>query len=785
MNLDTFAGQVYVVTVNEARLQGHEFVTPEHFLYSALMFDVGKEIIEASGGDIKGIMEDLRQFFREFIPTHVTETPIESFAFIQLFELAAAQAHTNGRKMVTLSELMGAIFFLQESHAQYILLKNGLDRLTMFKHVSQGTQLQQVSPGGALVVTQNPKKEQNQTQDQEVQYTVDLCKSAKEGKLDPLIGREEVIDRTVQVLCRRLKNNPIHVGDPGVGKTAIAEGLAQRIVAKDVPEALFDAQILQLDMGALLAGTKYRGDFEDRLVKLLEAVTKLPKPILYIDEIHTVIGAGAVSGSAMDATGIIKPYLSKGEIRFIGSTTFDEFKKHFEKDRALARRFQRIDIAEPTKDECISVLMGLRDRYESFHQVSYNEEVLKLIVELSAKYMNDRRLPDKAIDVMDEAGVMARFENTANAERFDEKTNEKTNEEANEETNEETNEKTNEETNRNANEVSIKHVERTVARMAKVPENSLAGDEKDKLKNMETNLQAQVFGQEAAVTTIAQAIRAARSGLNEPGKPVASLLFVGPTGVGKTEIAKQLAHLMGIPLTRFDMSEYQERHSVARLIGAPPGYVGFEESGMLTEAIRRTPHCVLLLDEIEKAHPDILNVLLQVMDYGRLTDNTGRQADFANVILIMTSNAGAAELTKKTIGFSDKLNTKAVEKAVEQMFSPEFRNRLDGVIQFNPVNEKMAKSIAQKAIENLANKLADRNVTLLPSKSAIDYVSAKGLSEIYGAREIIRVVENDVKKLLVNELLFGKLVNGGTAELVWDKRSESFKVRTKRSKGKG
>ena len=734
MNLDSFAGQVYVVTVNEARLQGHEFVTPEHLLYSALMFDLGKEIIETSGGDIGGIIEDLQHFFSEFIPTHVTETPTESYGFVQLFELAAAQAHSGGRKMVTLAELMAAIFFLQESHAQYILLKNGLDRVAMMQHITHG--LKRDKDGAIEIVTDKDAEDKN-----EIQYTVDLCARARDGLLDPLIGRADIIDRSVQVLCRRLKNNPVHVGDPGVGKTAIAEGLAQRIVSGDVPDILKDAQILQLDMGAILAGTRYRGDFEDRLVKLLEATAKLPKPILYIDEIHTVVGAGAVSGSAMDATGIIKPYLSRGEIRFIGSTTFDEFKKHFEKDRALARRFQRIDIDEPSEEECKEILLGLRDRYEAYHETSYSDEIIRLTVELSSRFMNDRRLPDKAIDVMDEAGVLARLAKEP--------------------------------------EVSQKHIESTVARMAKVPENSIAGDEKDKLRRLEDNLNNKVFGQEKATAAIAQAIRAARSGLNDVGKPVASLLFVGPTGVGKTEIAKQLSALLGVSLTRFDMSEYQERHAVARLIGAPPGYVGFEEGGLLTEAIRRNPHTVLLLDEIEKAHADILNVLLQVMDYGRLTDNTGRQADFSNVILIMTSNAGAKDLARKTIGFGDSLNTGAVDKAVMQIFSPEFRNRLDSVVQFNPVDKKMAQLIAARSFEELGKKLAKQGVRLTPSKSAVEYIAEKGLSETYGAREIIRVVENDVKRLLVNELLFGKLANGGTASLLWDKKAKIFKLRIK------
>ena len=751
MQLDPFAGQVYVVTVNEARLQGHEFVTPEHFLYSALMFDVGKEIVESSGGDPTGIINDLQKFFKEFIPVNTTETPIESVAFVHLFELAAAQAHTSGKKIVTVVEIVCAMFFLQESYAQYILVKNGLNRMTLLERVASdinpakgGRNAEAVKNANAQPASAaSSKNNEKGSTESEIQYTVDLCQKAKEGKLDPLIGRAEELDRTIQVLCRRLKNNPVHVGDPGVGKTAIAEGLAQRIVEGKVPDILKDAQILQLDMGAILAGTKYRGDFEDRLVKLLEGAQKLPKPILYIDEIHTVVGAGAVSGGGMDATGIIKPYLSKGDIRFIGSTTFDEFKKHFEKDRALARRFQRIDLAEPSQDECVEILTGLKDRYEAYHGVTFSESILQLIVSLSAKYMNDRKLPDKAIDVMDESAVMARLESSNKGEK----------------------------------KVTAKYVERTVARMAKVPPSSVSGDEKTLLKNLENGLNSHVFGQEKAASAIAQAIRAARSGLNEPGKPVANLLFVGPTGVGKTEIAKQLATLLGVSLERFDMSEYQERHAVARLIGAPPGYVGFEEGGLLTEAIRRTPHSVLLLDEIEKAHPDILNVLLQVMDYGKLTDNTGRQADFGNVILIMTSNAGASDLTKKTIGFEGGLNMDAVDKAVEKMFSPEFRNRLDSIVQFNPVDEKMAKKIATSAFKKLTEKLANKNVTLTISKSAVDYVAKKGLSETYGAREIIRVVENDVKKLLVNEVLFGKLAKGGKASLVWDKKDGCFKVK--------
>jgi ATP-dependent Clp protease ATP-binding subunit ClpA len=569
--------------------------------------------------------------------------------------------------------------------------------------------------------------------------------------LDPLVGREDILERSIQVLCRRLKNNPVHVGDPGVGKTAVVEGLAQRIVAGRVPDGLKDARLFQLDMGALLAGTRYRGDFEERLVKLLETVKKIPHSILYIDEIHTVVGAGAVSGGGMDATGIIKPYLSRGDIRFIGSTTFDEYKKHFEKDRALARRFQRIDIPEPGESECVEILRGLRARYEAHHAVTYPDEVITLICRLTAKYMNDRFLPDKAIDVMDEAGVYTRLRQD-NTEQLSQKATAQSNMAALIKADERTT-------------VTAAIVERTVAVMAKVPENSVHNDERDLLRTLEGALNAVVFGQEKAVAAVADAIKSARSGLNEPERPVASLLFVGPTGVGKTEVARQLARILNIQLLRYDMSEYQEKHAVARLIGSPPGYVGYEEGGLLTEAIRRSPHCVLLLDEIEKAHGDILNVLLQVMDYGCLTDNNGKKAGFENVILIMTSNAGAREMTRQVIGFEGGTDETAAEKAVERVFSPEFRNRLDAVVPFRHVDAEMAERIARKALNRLGAKLKARGVLFTPSENAVAFIAKQGLSEMYGAREIIRLVENDVKKLLADEVLFGKLSDGGEAGL--------------------
>jgi len=729
VKLDNLTSQIYVVAVNEARLHGHEYVMPEHFLYSALMFDDGKELVESGGGNLETIMQELNLFFNEQLPRKITTSPMESFAFNQMVDLAAVNARNAGKTQVTMMEFLLAIFTLRESFAQYILSKNGVGKQVILDNINSAPQ-----------ETEEKEKQDSGVDKHLSLYTADLVAAAKAKKLDPLVGREDVLERTVHVLCRRLKNNPVHVGDPGVGKTAIVEGLAQRVATGDVPAQLKNVKILRVDMGALVAGTRYRGDFEERLVKLLEAVANLKKPILYIDEIHTVVGTGAVSGGSMDATSIIKPYLSRGEIRFIGSTTFEEYKKHFEKDRALARRFARIDITEPSEEECVRILQGLRPNYEKFHNVKYNDEILEKIVALSSKHMNDRFLPDKAIDTMDEAGVFARL----NFQK--------------------------------PYTVTEAAVERVVARAAKVPEKSVAANETIALKNLQSDLCARVFGQEEAVQSITHAIHSSRAGLNEPDKPVASLLFVGPTGVGKTEVAKQLAELLGISLSRFDMSEYQEKHSVARLIGSPPGYVGYEEGGLLTDSIRKNPHSVLLLDEIEKAHPDILNVLLQVMDYGSLTDNTGKKADFRNVIIIMTSNAGAREMTRQTIGFGGDLDAAAADKAVERIFSPEFRNRLDAVIRFKSVDKEMALQIAKKSIGRLSAKLLAKNITFSAGKIALEHIAAKGLSETYGAREIIRLVENDIKKLLVDEVLFGELKNGGVCKLTFAKGEFKVKV---------
>jgi len=722
VKLDDLTNQVYVVAVNEARLHGHEYITPEHFLYSALLFDYGKEVITASGGELNAIGIDLASFFNERVPRMMTESPTESFSLVQMFEQAALRAQVAGKQYVGLGEFLGAIFGLKESFAEYILAKNGMNKHRLARFLNRAAEQDRAKDAPQGTPHESPKP----TADEALlaAYTVDLCEMARQGKLDPLVGREDILARTTQVLCRRLKNNPVHVGDPGVGKTAIVEGLAQLITSCQIDTKLQNVRILKLDLGALIAGTRYRGDFEERLVKLLQAVTALENPILYIDEIHTVVGTGAVSGGGMDATSIIKPYLSRGEIRFIGSTTHEEYKKFFEKDRALARRFARIDIPEPTQEECVEILKGLLPRYEEFHRVKYPAEALPHIVALGARYMNDRFLPDKAIDIMDEAGVQTRILNEA----------------------------------KKSPRVTHAIIERVVALMAKVPANTVGKDEKAILANLAAELNARIFGQEDAVERVTQAVFSSRSGLNEPDRPVANLLFIGPTGVGKTELARQLADCLGIRLTRFDMSEYQERHAVARLIGAPPGYVGYDEGGLLTEAVRKHPHCVLLLDEIEKAHGDILNVLLQVMDYGMLTDNNGKKADFRNVIIIMTSNAGAREMARQTIGYLGEYDVSASLKAVERIFSPEFRGRLDAVVQFRPVDEKMARRIAQKSLTRLGERLKARDITFAPSKKAIDFIAAQGRSEAYGARDIIRIVENDVKRLLMGEVLFGTQV---------------------------
>ncbi|MDR1066259.1 MAG: AAA family ATPase [Clostridiales bacterium] len=738
MKLDGLCNQVYVVAVNEARMQNHEYVTPEHFLYAAIMFEKGKEIIEKSGGSLKDIQKDLKIFFSANIPVNASENPLDSYLLVRMIETARSQAKGNGKDYVFLGAALAAIFSLPESFAAYILTQNGVNKLTLLRIISNEIKMESASH-------ETPHANKNSEEGFLQMMTTDLTKKALNGQLDPLIGREDILRRTIQVLCRRLKNNPVHVGDPGVGKTAIAEGLAQLIASGAAPQKLKSARVFYMDISLVVAGTKYRGDFEERMIKLMNIISKKENPIVYIDEIHTVVGAGAVSGGGMDATSILKPFLAKGDIKFIGSTTFEEYKKFFEKDRALSRRFQRIDVNEPTFEESVKILKGVRERYEQFHNVRYSDEVITATCQLAEKYMNDRRMPDKAIDILDETGAYLRLSAIDDDYIID---------------------------------VGTRDVERTVALMAKIPEKSVSSDENEKLRSLKKRLEEKIFGQEKAVEAVTHAIKAARSGLNDEEKPVASLLFVGPTGVGKTEIARQLAEHLGIPLLRYDMSEYQERHSVSRLIGSPPGYIGYEEGGLLTESINKTPHCALLLDEIEKAHGDIFNVLLQIMDYGVLTDNTGKKADFRNVIIIMTSNAGAKEIGKRVIGYEGRrLSETAIDSAIDRIFNPEFRNRLDDIIIFSAVDANMAGKIARKTLNKLGVRLAERGVKLKVTSAAVDYIASKGFSEQFGAREIIRVVEKDVKKRLVDEVLFGKLKNGGVATV--DIKNDNIVIRSR------
>ena len=730
MKLDGISNQVYIVALNEARLQTHEYVTPEHFLYAALMFDAGRDIIENSGGDADAIAAALQSFFDEHL-AHTAgegEKAAESLGLIRMFETAQAQVQNSQRDEVALGDLLAAIFALPESYAVYILSRNGVDRLSLLKYISHGLKEKQAAAANRENTGAPPAKDaQNAAKAKDVlkTYAINLTERARQNELDPLIGREDVLAETIQTLCRRMKNNPVHVGDAGVGKTAVVEGLAQRIAANAVPAQLVGANLYMLDMGTVVAGTKYRGDFEERMLSILNAAAAQPNSILYIDEIHHVVGAGAVSGGSMDATSLLKPFLAKGRLRFIGSTTFEEYKKYFEKDSALTRRFRRIDVVEPSLDEAVAIVSGVKQKYEAFHNVDFSDEVVRAACALSHRFLTERRLPDKAIDCIDEIGAALSIQANGNSARV------------------------------TATEADV---ERIVAQMAKLPVHSVTENETDKLLRLDEDLKHAVFGQDEAVAAVSEAIKAARAGLNDENKPIASLLFVGPTGVGKTELARQLAKCLDVTLTRFDMSEYQESHATARLIGSPPGYVGYEEGGLLTDAIRKTPYCVLLLDEVEKAHASILNVLLQVMDYGVLTDNTGKKADFRNVVLIMTSNAGAKDSNRRMVGFAGGLEgASAVSREVERVFAPEFRNRLDGIIRFNHVNAGMARQIAQKALNELGARL--KNAELRPTEACVEWIAAKGLSDAYGAREIVRVVNQDVKKLLVDKVLRGAFVS--------------------------
>lgn len=727
--------------LEEATKRHHEFATLEHLLLALTSDADALAVLKSCGISIEDLQEQLMHYIDtelEELINHNTDEAKPTTSFQRVLQRAAIHVQSSGREEVTGANILVALFSERESHAVYFLQEQDMTRFDAVNYISHGIAKvpgheQPKTPHGA---------ESSADDDGEVKkgeealqaYCDNLNEKAKNGKIDRLIGRDKEVERTIQILCRRSKNNPLYVGDPGVGKTAIAEGLAKRIVDEEVPEVLKGAVIYALDMGALLAGTRYRGDFEERLKAVITAIEKLDDAVLFIDEIHTVIGAGATSGGAMDASNLLKPALSSGAIRCVGSTTYKEYRNHFEKDRALVRRFQKIDVVEPSIDEAIEILIGLKSYFEDYHDIKYTDDAIKSAVELSAKYINDRKLPDKAIDVIDEAGAAQRLKTVENR----------------------------------VSRIDVPQVETVIADMARIPPKSVSQDDREVIRNLKRDLKTMVFGQDKAIDTLTDAIKMARAGLRDADKPIGCYLFSGPTGVGKTEIAKQLSQIMGIELKRYDMSEYMERHAVSRLIGAPPGYVGYDQGGLLTDAVDQTPHCVLLLDEIEKAHPDVFNILLQVMDYGKLTDNNGKSVDFRNVILIMTTNAGAAKMAKAPIGFARAQRTDEDTEAINDLFTPEFRNRLDAIVPFDNLSEDVISLVVDKFVIQLEAQLADRNVSIELTDAAKHFIVETGYDSIMGARPMSRAIQEHIKKPLAEELLFGKLSEGGSVLADYD-----------------
>ncbi len=722
----------------------HEFSTLEHLLLALTDDQDGISVLRACGVDLDRLRQELSSFIVDDLSDLVTvklSEPKPTAGFQRVVQRAAIHVQSSGREEVTGANVLVAMFSEREAHAVYFLQMHDMTRLDAVNYISHGiakvpgfSDSKETQGTGDGVTEEQETKTGSEALDT---YCVNLNQKAVDGKIDPLIGRDSEIDRTIQILCRRTKNNPLYVGDPGVGKTAIAEGLALRIVNGEVPEVLNDNVIYSLDMGTLLAGTRYRGDFEERIKAVLTELEDMPHSILFIDEIHTVIGAGATSGGSMDASNLLKPSLQNGALRCVGSTTYKEFRAHFEKDRALARRFQKIDVHEPSVEDTVKILRGLKPYYEEHHNVRYTAEALRQAVELSARYIHDRKLPDKAIDVVDEVGASRMLLPK----------------------------------NKRKKTISAKDVEDVIATMARIPPKSVSRDDKKILVNLERDLKTMVFGQDNAIDEISSAIKLARAGLRDPEKPIGNYLFSGPTGVGKTEVAKQLSRSLGIDLVRFDMSEYMERHTVSRLIGAPPGYVGFDQGGLLTDAIDQQPHAVLLLDEIEKAHPDLFNILLQIMDHGKLTDNNGKSVDFRNVVLIMTSNAGAAEMAKASIGFEREEREGDDEEAIEKIFSPEFRNRLDAIVSFASLSPNVMGKVVDKFVMELESQLSDRDVTITLTDQSREWLAKKGYDRRFGARPLSRVIQEYIKKPLSEQLLFGELTKGGNIKVkVKDKK---------------
>ncbi len=721
--------------LKEAKSRRHEYVCLEHLLYALLQDKDASGAIINCGGDIDRLRKGLEEFFQthlETLPGGSDHQPQQTLSFHRVLQRAVIHAQSAEKKEINGGNLLIAMFREPDSYAVYLLQEQGITRFDLVNYISHGI-------SKIATAEEWPQSEEEQGEEEKPDrrvkpleaFAVNLVAKAQQGNIDPLIGRDDEIERTIHVLCRRRKNNPIYVGDPGVGKTALAEGLALKIHHGEVPDVLKDAVIYALDMGALLAGTKFRGDFEARLKGVLAGLKKLPNSILFIDEIHTIVGAGATSGGSMDASNILKPALASGELKCIGSTTYHDYKSYFERDRALARRFQRIEVPEPSQDEAYKILEGLKPHYEKHHGVHYSTGAIRAAVQLSAKHINDRKLPDKAIDVIDEVGAAVKIQPPDKRKKS----------------------------------IGAKDIERIVAKIAKIPPRSVSTSDKEQLQNLDRDLKLTVFGQDTAIDTLTSTIRLSRSGLGHPEKPIGCFLFSGPTGVGKTEVAKQLAQIMGIEFIRFDMSEYMEKHTVSRLIGAPPGYVGFDQGGLLTDAINRNPYAVLLLDEIEKAHPDLFNILLQVMDHAALTDNNGKKADFRNIILIMTTNAGAREMSGAPLGFGARSNAGKGKEAIEKMFSPEFRNRLDAMIVFNSLSMEIIERVVDKFIIELDHQLNEKKVFLQLTVKARRWLAEKGYDPSFGARPMARLIQNEIKRVLADEILFGRLQSGGKVEV--------------------
>jgi ATP-dependent Clp protease ATP-binding subunit ClpA len=731
----------------EARQQRHEFITVEHLLLALLDNPSAAEVLRACAANIDDLRKALTQFIKENTPVvpgteEIDTQPTLGFQRVIQRAIMHVQSTSNGKKEVTGANVLVAIFGEKDSHAVYYLHQQGITRLDVVNFISHGiTKAPAPKESGEKEGGESEeavaKEGANQPGALE-QFTNNLNTLAKEGKIDPLIGREQEVERVIQVLCRRRKNNPLLVGEAGVGKTAIAEGLAFRVTQNDVPEILANAVVYALDMGALLAGTKYRGDFEQRLKAVLKQLKANPNAVLFIDEIHTLIGAGSASGGTLDASNLLKPALSSGQMKCIGATTYTEYRGIFEKDHALSRRFQKIDVVEPTVDQTVQILRGLKSRFEEHHGIKYSASALSAAAELSAKYINDRHLPDKAIDVIDEAGAAQRIMPKSKQKKV----------------------------------IGKSEIEEIVAKIARIPPASVSNDDRSKLQTLERDLKAVVFGQDPAIDALAAAIKMSRSGLGKPDKPIGAFLFSGPTGVGKTEVAKQLSFIQGIEMIRFDMSEYMERHAVSRLIGAPPGYVGFDQGGLLTEAVTKKPHAVLLLDEIEKAHPDIFNILLQVMDHGTLTDNNGRKADFRNIILVMTTNAGASDLQKRSIGFQNSKQAGDEMGEIKRLFTPEFRNRLDAIISFRALDEDIILRVVDKFLMQLEEQLHEKKVEAVFSDRLRKHLGVKGFDPLMGARPMQRLIQDVIRKALADELLFGKLTNGGRVTVDMNEKDE-------------